>query len=93
MLTAQAAKVNAETDAIIAGEDGENPARLAAEIALMGAQTTLAGSTSAHVDGQESREAAAAAAAAQDRIDEAARLADLREDALGAPWGSWADEE
>lgn len=65
------------------GGSGDDPAKTAAEIALMAAQTN-------HLNGQESREAAAAAQRAQDRIDEAARLADLR--AGGSPWGKWEND-
>ncbi len=63
------------------GSSGDDPGKIAAETALLQAQA-------AAVNGQESRAAAAADAAAQARIDEAARLADLR-NAGNAPWGAW----
>lgn len=63
------------------GSGEEDPAKVAAEIALLTAQA-------GHLNGQESREAAAAAQRAQDRIDEAARLADLRA-SVNSPWGTW----
>lgn len=75
-----------------AGGGTVDPAKTAAEIALLTAQAGLAGAQDAHTDGQESREAAAAAQAAADRAAEAARLADLRT-ASNAAWGSWADDD
>jgi hypothetical protein len=73
------------------GGAGADPAKTAAEIALLGARTTA-------LSGDETRAAAAAvreeqkrASEAQERADEAARLAGLR-NTNNPAWGAWADD-
>lgn len=75
-----------------------DPARAAAETALLEAQSAraaaeaeLAAAQAAHAAGQEQRAAAAAAQSALDRQAEAARQAMLRAQAAANPWGRWED--
>lgn len=71
---------------------GEDPAKVAAEVALLGAQADLTAAQTAAATGQESRAAAAATLAAADRAAEAARLAGLRSSTAGKPAGTWAND-
>lgn len=71
---------------------GADPARQAAEIALLTAQANHTQALAAAASGQESRAAAAAAQASQDRGDEVTRLAGLRA-AIVTPWGVWTESE
>lgn len=87
LLTAQTAAANGQATLLEmqAVESGAQAALAEEQAALVEAQT-------AHVEGEESRQAAAAAAANQARVDEAARLAELR-GSTASPWGAWKDSD
>lgn len=74
------------------GAAGEDPGKLAAEIALMGAQSAKTSAEAAAVSGQEGRAVAASAAAAAEKAAEQSRLAGLHGAADG-PWGTWDTSE
>jgi hypothetical protein len=76
---------------IAAGSEGQDPAKTAAEVGLLGAQSLLTAAQAVNVEGIEARAAAAAAEVAAEKAAEAARLADLRS-AGGDPWGQWKDK-